>query len=508
MTLVRILYITDVGGCSHKGGSIRESERGVGMPIHDPQVYSVALDELRKLFNHHIQTSMLMVDEEDKLILATDQLLKYSGYSADEIVGVAFPQFFKVRASLRELYEFHFNNDSISGEWPHGFLLGKNGERIYFQFSMLRLTCEDKILYLLSFKNKEEGVSLNLLQRFSDAFLHDVNLGVLLINMDFRLADISDRACQMLAMEREHILNKSLDDIFATIPAQHQLVQRTILDGAIVRNHAVSWTNNQERFELLLDSSVLKDSQGEIVGAYVIFKDVTNTRSLEQMVQRSDRLAMIGQIAAGTAHEIRNPLTSIKGFLQMLKRTFETHGMNKEQSFTDVMLGEIERINALVNEFLMLSKPKHVSYERVHISDVLRGMVPIIHNEAILYNVQMHYESSAHMPEVIADRELLKQVFLNVCKNGIEAMQGGGVLTISERVDSVERNVCVEIHDTGSGIPMFVIDKIFDPFFTTKDTGTGLGLSVCQRIIHDMGGTIRVASKGFGTTFIISIPYA
>ncbi len=102
--------------------------------------------------------------------------------------------------------------------------------------------------------------------------------------------------------------------------------------------------------------------------------------------------------------------------------------------------------------------------------------------------LNLQYEASSHLPEVIADKELLKQVFLNVCKNGIEAMSDGGVLTISEKVDTVERNVCIDIHDTGSGIPMFVIDKIFDPFFTTKDTGTGLGLSVCQRIIHDMGG--------------------
>lgn len=477
------------------------------MPIHSPQMYSVSMDELRKLFNHSLQMGMLMVDEDEKLLLASDQLLKVSGYSADEIIDIAFPQFFKVRGTLRELYEFHFKHEMDVGEWPHGFLMDKNGGMIYFQFSMLKLNRENKFIYLLSLKIKEEGQALNLLQRFSDAFLKDINLGVLLINMDYRLADISDRACQMLAMEKEHILNKSLDEIFATVPSQHQLVQRTILNGAIVRNHAVSWTNNQERFDLLLDSNVLKDSQGNIVGAYIIFKDVTNMRSLEQMVQRSDRLAMIGQIAAGTAHEIRNPLTSIKGFLQMLRRTFGDRGMDKEQNFTDVMLGEIDRINALVNEFLMLSKPKHVAYERIHVTEVLHGIVPVIHNEAILYNVQLNYDASAHLPEVIADNELLKQVFLNVCKNGIEAMPDGGVLTISERVDTNERNVCVDIHDTGSGIPLFVIDKIFDPFFTTKDTGTGLGLSVCQRIIHDMGGTIRVASKGFGTTFTITIPY-
>ena len=477
------------------------------MPIHEPQIYSVAIDELRKLFNHSVQTGMLMVDEEDKLLLATDQVLKSTGYSVNEITGVTFSQLFKVKASLLELYEFHFNSNNDVRDWPHGFLMGKNGETHYYQFSMLRLHHGDKHIYLLYLQNNEESQSLNLLQRFSDAFLKDINLGVLLINMDFTLADVSDRACQMFAMERECILNKSLDDIFATVPGQHQLVQRSILNGTIVRNHAVSWTNNRERFELLLDSSVLKDSQGRIVGAYVIFKDVTNTRSLEQMVQRSDRLAMIGQIAAGTAHEIRNPLTSIKGFLQMLRRTFGERDMVKEQSFTDVMLGEIDRINALVNEFLLLSKPKHVTYESTHVTEVLLGMVPIIHTEAILYNVQLHYEPLKHVPEVIADNELLKQVFLNVCKNGIEAMPDGGTLTISERVDTIERNVCVDIHDTGSGIPMFVIDKIFDPFFTTKDTGTGLGLSVCQRIIHDMGGTIRVASKGFGTTFTISIPY-
>ncbi|SDN99532.1 PAS domain S-box-containing protein [Paenibacillus sp. yr247] len=478
------------------------------MSIHDPQDYMVSIEEMRKLFNLNVQTGMLVVDEDGKIILATDQILKFSGYSAEEITQISFPQLFKVRATLRELYEFYFKNESSLVEWPHGFLVGKNGETIFYQFSMLKLMRGDKLTYLLAMKHQEEYPQLNLLQRFSDAFLKDINLGVLLISMNFTLVDVSDRACQILAMDREHILNKSLEEIFATVPSQHQLVQRTILDGAVVRNHAVSWTNNQERFELLLDSNVLKDSQGKIVGAYVIFKDVTNMRSLEEMVQRSDRLAMIGQIAAGTAHEIRNPLTSIKGFLQVLRRTFEVQGMEKEQSYTVVMLEEIDRINELVNEFLLLSKPKHVSYERIDVTEVLRGILPIINNEAILYNVHLQYEASYHLPEVIADKELLKQVFLNVCKNGIEAMADGGTLTISEKVDTVERNVSIDIHDTGSGIPMFVIDKIFDPFFTTKDTGTGLGLSVCQRIIHDMGGTIRVSSKGFGTTFTISIPYA
>lgn len=275
----------------------------------------------------------------------------------------------------------------------------------------------------------------------------------------------------------------------------------------VVRNHALSWTNNQKRFELLLDSNVLRDHEGQIVGAYLMFKDVTNLRSLEAQVQRSDRLAMIGQIAAGTAHEIRNPLTSIKGFLQMLNKSFTEQGMCKEKGFTDIMLAEIDRVNDLVNEFLLLSKPKHVVYKPVDLPSVIKGLLPIINNEAILHDVQLVYEPAISLPPVIADQELLKQVFLNICKNGIEAMANGGKLMIIEKVNIDEKRVNIEIRDNGPGIPVFVLDKIFDPFFTTKEQGTGLGLSVCQQIVHDMGGHIRVSSKGFGTTFTVSLPY-
>ncbi|NEN87190.1 ATP-binding protein [Paenibacillus elgii] len=348
---------------------------------------------------------------------------------------------------------------------------------------------------------------LTLLQRFAGIFLRDVNLGVMLINTEFELIDISDMACRVLGLEREKVLHQALDSIFADLPAEHWLVQRSILDGMVVRNHALSWTNNQERYELLVDSSVLRDEDERIVGAYLIFKDVTNLRSLEEQVQRSDRLAMIGQIAAGTAHEIRNPLTSIKGFLQVLRKTFQEQGMEREDGYTVVMLKEINRINELVNEFLLLGKPKNVTYDEVDISEVLRDILPIINNEAILHRVVVQYESHYGLPHVVADREMLKQVFLNISKNGIEAMGEGGILTVSEKVDLEQRLVNIEIHDTGPGIPAYVIDKIFDPFFTTKAEGTGLGLSVCQRIIHDIGGHIRVSSKGYGTTFTVSIPF-
>lgn len=347
-----------------------------------------------------------------------------------------------------------------------------------------------------------------LLQRFAGDFLRNVNLGVMLIDPEFQLVDISDMACRLLGLHREEAIGRKIDEVFAAVPAEYQLVQRSLLDGNVLKNHAVSWSNGQERYDLLLDSSLLQDAEGRTAGAYVMFKDVSNLRSLEQQVQRSDRLAMIGQIAAGTAHEIRNPLTSIKGFLQVLKKTLEKHGMDKEFGYAELMLTEIDRINDLVSEFLLLSKPKHTTMSKLDVSAVIREIMPIIHNEAILHGVTVHYQPKASVPPIVADRELLKQVFINICKNGIEAMTAdGGMLTITEKINEKTGRLDVHIKDTGPGIPAFLIDKIFDPFFTTKEEGTGLGLAVCQRIVHDIGGSIRVSSKGFGTTFTISIPF-
>lgn len=352
-----------------------------------------------------------------------------------------------------------------------------------------------------------EGQSLSLLQRFADSFLRDVNLGVILVDTQYRLVDISDLACHFLGWQRDRLLHRRVNELFGEMPTEHHLIQRSLLEGVVVRNHAVSWMNGTYRYDLLMDSNVLRDETGAIVGAYVLLKDVSNLRSLEEQVQRNDRLAMVGQIAAGTAHEIRNPLTSIKGFLQMFKKTLTERGMTKEVDYTNIMLSEINRINELVGEFLLLSKPKHVSIEQLHVQHVVEELLPIIRNEAALYDVQVQYEAPHTIPSVVADRELLKQVCLNIAKNGIEAMVDGGILHIQVKVDEAGRRVLVDVHDSGPGIPAFLIDKIFDPFFTTKQNGTGLGLSVCQRIIHDIGGTIRVASKGFGTTFTIAIPY-
>jgi two-component system, sporulation sensor kinase E len=468
-----------------------------------------SLSALKYYFDQDSQGSVLIINEDETIGQGNKVFFKCFNCREEDLPYMRLADFVHNNVTLSELLSRQL--DGLGDGIPEVEIKLEKGNIVNSKYSLFQISVDQesgKKQYMLILHDIHYSHNLSLLQQFSGTFMKDVNLGVILVNMDFMLKDISDMACRILGVQRHEVINKTMEEVFVNVPIEHQLVQRTVLDGQIIRNHAISWTNNQERYELLMDSNLLKDERGNTVGAYVIFKDVSNLRSLEEQVQRSDRLAMIGQISAGTAHEIRNPLTSIKGFLQVLKKSMNDRGMEKEFGYIEIMLKEIDRINELVSEFLLLSKSKHSVYSPVSISTVLREILPIINNEAILHNVTVQYEAAVNLPMVVADRELLKQVCLNLSKNGIEAMTDGGILTLTERVDKGEQKILVEIHDSGSGIPAFLIDKIFDPFFTTKENGTGLGLSVCQRIIHDIGGTIRVSSKGFGTTFTISIPYS
>ncbi|MFD2673410.1 ATP-binding protein [Marinicrinis sediminis] len=465
------------------------------------------MDEIAEYINHYCYQSVMIVSRDGTILCSNDTLLQILGYEFNEIISYTVQDMLVDSVDIAELAEWIRDADSLE-QIPVIEVSGKNGERHVTSVSVFEVQ-QQKMphSYFIVFHDLYLPPSFTLLEKFSSALLRDVNLGVLLLDRNFNLVDISETACQILGVVRPDVLNQSMDHIFDPVPKEYQFIQRSILDGAVVRNHAFIWTNQNKRYELLLDANVIKDATERVVGAYIIFKDVSNLRSLEEQVQRSDRLAMIGQIAAGTAHEIRNPLTSIKGFLQVFKKTMLEHGLEKEFEYTELMLTEINRINDLVSEFLMLSKPKELHLKPVHVSTVIREILPIINNEAILHNITVKYESEVELPEVIADKELLKQVCINISKNGIEAMDHEGVLNIRESIDHEQCKIMIEIHDTGPGIPSFMIDKIFDPFFTTKESGTGLGLSVCQRIIHDLGGNIRVSSKGFGTTFTISLPY-
>jgi two-component system, sporulation sensor kinase E len=476
-----------------------------GVPLDKTITFSRTMDYKQLLKRVEISDSATLLFDQDGFILCVSEVfLKVTGYRWDEIKHKSFADLITT-PSLSDLHKDYLNVEGHSKvKW-----LDAKGASYQSTISIERGMDEDgHFIYILKLVDITSSSHYSLFQRFAHAMITDINFGVLVIDSQYKLVEISDKACEVLGVNRQEALNQPADQVFSWMPEEQRIIQKTLLDGVSLKNHAFSWTNNKQRYELIVDTNVLRDEQSKIVGAYVIFKDVTNTRSLEQQIQRHDRLAMIGQIAAGTAHEIRNPLTSIKGFLQVLRQTLKERGLTKETDFTEIMLTEIDRINSLVSEFLLLSKPRDIQIQLVDLASVWKELLPIIETEATLHNVIIENDIGHQVPMVIADRELLKQVFLNICKNGIEAMPDGGILRISCHNIIKQRKISIDIHDVGPGIPPYVIDKIFDPFFTTKENGTGLGLSVCQRIIHDIGGAIRVSTKGFGSTFSIVLPYS
>lgn len=206
--------------------------------------------------------------------------------------------------------------------------------------------------------------------------------------------------------------------------------------------------------------------------------------------QQSEKLAMAGTLAASIAHEIRNPLTSLKGFVQLNQATSKAH--------SDIMLAEIDRINDIVNELLVLAKPEEGELERRELRPLLQSVHTLLNPQAILLNVQLldRYPERLANLEVVCVENKLKQVFINLIKNAIEAMPDGGTIVVEASSD--DKWVRIEIADDGPGIPREQLERIGEPFISTKEKGTGLGLMVCRTILDNHGGDLRFRNRSAG----------
>ncbi|WP_053366614.1 ATP-binding protein [Bacillus sp. FJAT-27245] len=230
-------------------------------------------------------------------------------------------------------------------------------------------------------------------------------------------------------------------------------------------------------------------------------KDITNRKKeTDRLLQKSEKLALLGQMAAGIAHEIRNPLTSIKGFIQLFKAE------NDKKEYYDIVLSELDRINSIVSEFLLLAKPTATVFREGNLVQILQDVVTLINTQTAMNNVQITTAVGPNIPPIICEENQLKQVFINLLKNSIEAMPDGGNIYISIQKSKPEE-VSVKIVDEGVGIPEERMKTIGEPFYTTKEKGTGLGLMTCFKIIESHNGKLIFSSEvGIGTSIVIVLP--
>lgn len=277
------------------------------------------------------------------------------------------------------------------------------------------------------------------------------------------------------------------------------VAQQTILQGKD-RNNDICY--------LQYMCTPIRDSKGEIVEYLEMFLDVTERKRLEEKLLHSERLAVIGKMSSQVAHEIRNPLSSISLNVELLLEEIENYkgvDTSEAKALISAMVSEIERLAAVTEEYLQFARLPKPKLESLDLNNLIREMLDFLHGEFSLENIGIESSLDEGLPHIKADGKQLKQAFLNLIKNSVEAMPRGGKIRITTA--KLPNSVEIRVSDTGVGIDEKDLEKIFDPFYTTKDKGTGLGLSLTHQIVTEHGGSIRCETrKGEGTTFIINLP--
>lgn len=251
-------------------------------------------------------------------------------------------------------------------------------------------------------------------------------------------------------------------------------------------------------------ASLISD-EGEDLGAVFILRDLREIRELQERVKRSERLAALGSLAAGMAHEIRNPLSSIKGFAQFFLK--KNPAGSVDHKYSEVMIKEVERLNRVITNLLDFARPKEPIKEKASIAELIHHNLDLIQQHADSKDIQIIADINEDIPQLDFDKDQMTQVLLNIALNGLDAIEEEGKLWVRCFRDQDDKIVVIEIEDTGDGIAEEELSMIFDPFYSTKKSGTGLGLAIAHRIVENHNGILSVKSnQESGTIFRIELP--
>jgi len=259
--------------------------------------------------------------------------------------------------------------------------------------------------------------------------------------------------------------------------------------------------------ELRLDmtASPILDDADAIQGFIFLFRDLTQLRELKKEVEINRRLAAIGKLAGGVAHEIRNPLSSIKGFATYFARRYENDPEDAETA--KIMVQEVERINRSVTQLLEFAKPLAVEIKAVELVPLIRHSLKLVSHDLDKKNIYASVVNHSRHELISTDPDRINQVLLNLYMNAVNAMGDSGTLTVEIKDTEDTKGIEISVRDTGCGIDPRDMDSIFDPYFTTRPKGTGLGLSIVHRIVENLRGEIRVESElDRGSSFIVVLP--
>ncbi len=348
--------------------------------------------------------------------------------------------------------------------------------------------------------------------------LENIDRAVIAIDQQGQIALFNPAAQAYTGLSERQSLGRPYEELFAGQQGLLYLIRTAIRDGRSISDHQDVTLQRPSAPPLPVSVSVspIFSSAGEQDGVVLIIRDLSRVLELEDAVRRADRLSMLGTLAAGLAHEIKNPLGGIKGATQLL--AMELPEQSPLREYTGVMIREVERVNGIIEELMDLARPRPPEWSEVNLAKVL-GDIILFQKEAHRgKEIEFVLNLDPSIPPIRGDENLLTRLFLNLIKNAAEAIDKAGRVEIVTKVAAdyhLHRPgnrpvpfIVVEVKDTGRGISQAEIDQIFTPFYTSKTQGSGLGLATCQKIVSEHGGYLKVTSTpGEGTVFAAALPF-
>ncbi|MEL3973540.1 PAS domain S-box protein [Rossellomorea oryzaecorticis] len=430
---------------------------------------------------------------------AEDQWLFHS-YN---MTGKHYSEFIADDKKKETIYHFEAALQGQATRYMSTFV-NKEGGKSHVSVTNIPIRVNDKVIGIygigqdITARIKMED-ELKEAKELLEAYFEHAGDGIALLDPAGNILKVNQHFESMFGWKEHEIIGRGI-----TILHQEEQVSqfkqnlRTVKAGKRIKDfETVRYRKDGSPVEIAFNlNPILKDS-GELIGISAIIRDLSEKKRNEDLLKKSEQLAMIGQLAAGVAHEIRNPLTTIKGFLQLMKESTE------DDFHLKVIQGELDRIEIITNEFLALAKPRAVQFSSTSLTGLLTSSVEFIKMECLKQGVDVRF--SVEEAEIHCDSHQIKQVVLNVMKNALEALPNGGLLNV--QLEKENDYAKISIQDNGAGIPPERMKHLGEPFYSTKEKGTGLGLMICQKIIKEHNGSISIQSNvNEGTTVNILLP--
>jgi PAS domain S-box-containing protein len=465
----------------------------------------------------HADTLFLYLDVDLKLVMCNNAIEQITGYSRKEMFkGEWLKILFGKNKSKREIFKAVLTSclSSLKGHGYEGSIIKKDGtERVLLWKNTAILNSAGRPWGLFciaqditEYKLTDNDV-LACSERLRDIFSSIKDYALITTNLGDKITYYGQEASNVFNWQRDMTL-EDITVIFkeaASSAAIINNIKSEIGKKGIFEKELSLTRENKEEFSAAITVSALLNANSKSIGYVYVIKDIAERKKIENKMMQNEKMAAIGQLAAGVAHEINNPLLVMLGRLDMLAMTDEKLTPEVKKTF-DIVQSQAQRMRLITDRLLFYSRKKPVRMDMVDINDILKTILPLLAYYPEFQKIIWKEELQSDLPQVKGDFNQLQEVFLNLSMNACQAMPAGGTITIRSYY-AKDNTVHVEVKDTGDGIKQDDLSKIFLPFFTTKDNGTGLGLALCHSIIVSHSGTIDVNSvKGQGTTFKTILP--